>query len=110
MSTQEGTNTGSTRDWWEPLCVACVGALQHADALANEIFERIDHQRYNVRAFNMDVALDNSTVERIDHVVLDPQKKIADSKQPDVIGLKEMVQQYIRSHVQRRIGRLEGSN
>ncbi|KAF9322331.1 putative tRNA pseudouridine synthase Pus10, partial [Podila horticola] len=101
-TTVEGANAGS-EDSPEPVCIACVGAVQYAESFVDEVVDRINKEAYVIKTFNMNVTLPTSTLVRNHSISIYWKNKLGSNPQ-DLVDIKEIFKLLISWQVERRTG------
>ncbi|KAF9174838.1 putative tRNA pseudouridine synthase Pus10 [Mortierella sp. AD011] len=87
----------------EPICIACVGTVQHAEDFVNEIVERITKEKYITKTFNMNVTLPTSTLIRNHSVGIYLNEKLPNFPKNQV-DIKEIFKLLISWPIERQTG------
>ncbi|KAG0370385.1 hypothetical protein BC939DRAFT_428055 [Gamsiella multidivaricata] len=87
----------------EPLCIACVGTVQHAEDFVDEIVERIRKEAYVTTTFNMNVTLPTSTLVR-NHAIAVYWRQQLSAYPISQVDIKEIFKLLISWPVERQTG------
>jgi tRNA pseudouridine synthase 10 len=107
--TERDVGTGSCMDQdvkeeeEEAICTACVGTVQYAEAIVDEIVERMQKEAYVTKTFNMNVTLPTSTLIRNHAMAIYWNQKLS-SYPTAQVDIKEIFKLLISWPIERRTG------
>lgn len=87
----------------EAICTACVGTVHYAEAVVDEIVERMQKEAYVTKTFNMNVTLPTSTLIRNHAMAIYWNQKLS-SYPAAQVDIKEIFKLLISWPIERRTG------
>lgn len=98
---QFSTTTTSETD--DPVCIACVGAVQHAEDFVDAIVAHVKRESYVTKTFNMNVTLPSSTLIR-NHAIRIYWHQHLSSYPTDQVDIKEIFKLLISWPLEQQTG------